>query len=88
MASLTLKNLPDHLLDLLRDRADKDRRSLNQQAIYLLERALLEADPMIEAQRQTDEWTQLAGLWESDLTPQEEIDMIYASRSAGRDIEL
>jgi plasmid stability protein len=40
MASITLKNVPDQLLNSLRERADRDRRSLNQQAILLLEQAL------------------------------------------------
>ena len=41
MASLTIKGIPDDLLDELRAEAERERRSLNQQAIYVLERALL-----------------------------------------------
>ena len=40
MASLTLKGLPDRLLERLRDRAKTERRSLNQQVIRMLEEAL------------------------------------------------
>lgn len=43
MASLTLKGIPDRLLQRLRERAEAERRSLNQQAIQLLETALDEA---------------------------------------------
>lgn len=42
MASLTLKGLPDDLKDRLAAIADRERRSLNQQAILLLERAVAE----------------------------------------------
>lgn len=40
MPSLTLKSIPDELMDRLRRLADEERRSLNQQAILLLEEAL------------------------------------------------
>lgn len=42
MASITLKGLPDDLKDRIQEMADRERRSLNQQAIYLLERAARE----------------------------------------------
>jgi hypothetical protein len=40
MASLTLKGIPPTVLEQLRRMAQEERRSLNQQAILLLERAL------------------------------------------------
>lgn len=45
MPSLTLKGVPDDVMDRLRRRADAERRSLNQQAIRLLETALDDARP-------------------------------------------
>lgn len=42
MASITLKGIPDTLKERLEELADRERRSLNQQAILLLERALAE----------------------------------------------
>ena len=42
MPALTLKCIPDDVMDQLRELADAERRSLNQQAILLLERALAE----------------------------------------------
>jgi len=44
MASITLKGLPDCLKSRLEEIAERERRSLNQQAILLLERAVRE-DP-------------------------------------------
>lgn len=41
MASLTIKGIPEELLEALRARAERERRSVNQQAIYVLEQALL-----------------------------------------------
>ena len=40
MAAITLKGLPDDLKAKIQELADRERRSLNQQAIHLLERAV------------------------------------------------
>ena len=40
MATLNIKNLPDHLHAQLRERARRERRSVSQEAISLLEAAL------------------------------------------------
>lgn len=45
MPSLTLKNIPRDVMERLRSLAGKERRSLNQQAILLLEQALEEKRP-------------------------------------------
>jgi plasmid stability protein len=42
MANLTIKNMPDDLYDQLRQKAAEDRRSLNGEAIFLLEQAVRE----------------------------------------------
>ncbi len=39
-SSLTLKGIPDELLEQLRTDAERERRSLNQQAIWILEQAM------------------------------------------------
>lgn len=40
MTTLTLKQVPPELLDQLRELAERERRSINQQAIVLLDQAL------------------------------------------------
>jgi predicted transcriptional regulator len=42
MAAITLKGIPEDLKERIQELADRERRSLNQQAIYLLERAVAE----------------------------------------------
>ena len=42
MPALTLKGIPEEVMDRIRELADTERRSLNQQAILLLERAVAE----------------------------------------------
>ena len=43
MPTLTLHNVPENLLDRIRELADIERRSINQQALVLLDRALDES---------------------------------------------
>ena len=40
MSTLTLKQVPESLLERLRAEAQRQRRSVNQQALYLLEQTL------------------------------------------------
>jgi len=42
MSALTLKGIPEDVMERLRKLAEVERRSLNQQAILLLERAVAE----------------------------------------------
>lgn len=92
MSSLTLKNVPEALLDELRERATSERRSLNQEALHLLEEALWrsprEASIDDEIRLQVEEWSKLAGRWKSDLPVEEEIAQILGSRTGGRPVDL
>jgi hypothetical protein len=93
MAALTLKNLPDDLLRDLREAADHDRRSLNQQVIHLLDAALRAAPHRTgalrsEAQAQVAAWRRLAGRWQSNEDRAAEAKRIAARRSAGRKVAL
>lgn len=50
MPTLQIRNCPQELYDLLILSAEKSRRSMNQQAIYLIEQALA-SDNIIKMQR-------------------------------------
>ncbi len=92
MTSLTLKNVPDKLMKALRKAAEGDRRSLNQEAMHLLEEALgkraevVTTRAKVEAQLET--WRKLAGKWQSDLSPEEEGRQIMDARSGGREVDF
>ena len=95
MPSLTIKDLPDPLWARLRQRAATDRRSLNREVIHLLERALAEAPAAPEAvalaeriEAQVRAWQTLAGRWDADREPAEEIGELYAARTPGRPVDL
>ena len=98
MPSLTLKDIPQPLMERLRVRASRDRRSLNREAIWLLEQMLdgsfdSGADPASEVSLERDvqvtAWQSLAGRWQGpDAEVDKLIDDIYQSRTQGRDVVL
>lgn len=94
MASITVKNIPEHLLDRVRKLAAKDHRSLNKEFLHLIELALRgeRADPAGRVREQVETqaaaWSELAGRWQSDLDKVAETEAIYAARSTGRPVDL
>lgn len=98
-ASLTLKSLPESLLDSLRSAADSAHRSLNKEVIHRLERSFdkpMKATMKTSANEwdkarvaeQVDAWKELSGSWESDLSIEAEIEALYAARTEGRKVGL
>lgn len=94
MPSLTLKDIPMPLMERLRTRAAHDQRSLNREAIWLLEQALAPSDdPAMrlrqECEAQLGVWRALAGRWQgSDQEVDELVADIYQSRTQGREFAL
>jgi len=93
MTALTLKNVPEDLLRALRGAAERDRRSLNQQIIHLLEAAISGGDRgevlrPAELQAQLAAWRKLAGQWQSDLDLPQETARVVGRRTRGRKVEL
>lgn len=90
MPSITLKEVPPELLDRLRAAAARQRRSLNQEALVLIQGALDVAESAEDrAQRQLDAWRRLAGSWQSDESFEDEVAAIYSARTPGRsDVKL
>lgn len=66
MASLTIKGIPDDLLDRLRKRAEQHRRSLNGEVLHLLERSTgatsIDPDAVLARVRSLQERTRLPPL--------------------------
>lgn len=96
MSSLTLKNLPVDLLERLRLRARQQRRSLNSEAVLLLEQAV-SGDPgdspaqagAMERDAQLAAWARLSGRWPGgDAALAAMAADIEASRTLGREIDL
>ncbi|HHT46287.1 MAG TPA: hypothetical protein GX004_03205 [Firmicutes bacterium] len=92
MANLTLRNIPEHLLERIRSLSIAERRSLNNEILVLLERALreytAEIDDDIFIEAQVDLWSKLAGEWEDPRSTDEIIAEIINNRSPGREVKL
>ena len=91
MSSITLKNLSGDLLDELREAAERDRRSLTQEIIHLLETSLRgrpTTAPRPDVKAQVAAWRKLAGKWESDIETTTEAARITKARSRGREVDL
>ncbi len=95
MPAITIEDIPEDLLERLRHRAARDKRSMNKEVLHLLDLALsgemAPSDAGTMARRIEDQvqaWTRLAGRWESDLETADEIERIYAARTLGRSVDL
>jgi plasmid stability protein len=92
MPSLTLKNLPEELLAALRAAAARDRRSVTQEIIHLLDIALQggqsPARDAADTEAQVAAWRKLAGKWTSDVDPATETKRIVERRTKGREVDL
>lgn len=69
MANLTIRNIPEDLLNNLRKLAQKERRSLNSEVLVLLEKSVMQDSlgknlDTISIDAQTELWSKLAGEWE------------------------
>jgi len=87
MSSITLKNVPETLLDILRDAAEREHRSLTQQIIHLLEVAVSGRVPSpghAAVDAQVAVWRRLAGVWPAEVDGTELMD----ARTAGREVDL
>lgn len=94
MPSLTIKDIPPRIMERLRVSAARDRRSLNREAIFLLEQALdTGLGPATQLQQERDAqlavWEELAGRWSGgDQEIDAMIEDIYQERSEGREVSL
>lgn len=95
MASITIRDLPDSVLEKVRILSKKHRRSMNSELLLLIERGLEHGEEWarkgsggLPPEMQSELWLQLAGSWEDDRSTEEIIEEIYASRTKGRPVSL
>jgi len=96
MANLTIRNIPDSILDRIRTLSAIERRSMNSEVLVLLEQAVRSyrssteqpTRPGPSPDAQSDIWERLVGKWEDERSAEEIIDDIYSSRTPGRSVDL
>jgi plasmid stability protein len=95
MASITIRNIPDEVLERIRALSSIERRSLNNEILVILERGTyseyeekLIKPKYLSKATQMEIWKQLAGTWEDSRSAKEIIEDIYSHRTAGREVQL
>ena len=96
MANVTIRNIPDSILEQIKTLSALERRSMNNEILVLLEQAVrlhhypseLPNDRPLSPETQTDIWRSLSGKWEDERSAEEIIEDIYENRTAGRNVDL
>ena len=91
MKSITVRNIPNEVLEAVRILSAKERRSLNNEILIIIENGLKSLCSSTGASAtilREDPWKKLAGKWKDKRSTEEIIDDIYSSRTIGRDIKL
>lgn len=78
MANLQVRDIDDRLYESLRERATREKRSISQEVILILEKYL--SRPNAYDVNSTDEFLSLFGAWVDDRDADEIIDDIRSSR--------
>lgn len=96
MPSLTVRDIPDTLLDRLRALSARERRSLNSEILVVMEAGLRKhtaegapsrPEPVVR-NVQLALWKKLAGKWEDERKTAEIIADIREARTPGREVSL
>jgi len=95
MANLTVRNIPDELLNKIRLLSILEKRSVNSEILMVLEKGLSkESDSVNYVKNQLSNdtqiklWQNLCGRWKDSRSTAEIISDILGSRSQGRRIDL
>ena len=93
MVNLTIRNIPDEIINKIKTLSHLEKRSLNNEILIILEKGLFNEinsrkNKKISKEAQVKLWEKLSGLWQDQRTTKQIIDDIYSQRSKGRDINL
>ena len=93
--NLTIRNIPDDVINKIRTISQMEKRSLNNEILLVLERGIQEEvrhffniKRNISKNVQINIWRRLSKEWQDDRTTDEIIDDIYNSRTLGREFQL
>ena len=93
--NLTIRNIPDNVINKIRTLSQMEDRSLNNEILFVLERGVQEKlqhsfdiKRNINKDNQIKIWMNLSHRWQDDRTTDEIISDIYNSRTLGREFQL
>lgn len=95
MANITVRNIPEEIIRKIRILSSKERRSLNNQILMVLEAGLekrMENDSKtqirVDKEAQLNIWDKLCGRWNDERTSAEIVDDIMEHRTEGRKVQI
>ena len=95
MPNITVRNIPDQIMDKIKTLSAIEKRSINNELLLLMEKGiekeLIELDAAgkkISPATQIQIWEELSGCWVDSKTTQEIITDILSCRTAGRTVNL
>lgn len=93
--NITVRDIPEEVISKLKTVSKKERRSLNSEILWLLEKGVdeevtrvISEKKMMTKDRQLDVWEKLAGSWDDDRSTAEIVNDIVEHRTLGREVEL
>jgi plasmid stability protein len=96
MTSITIRNIPNEIFDLVKTLAQTEKRSINNELVLLIEKAVgdyvgrnkIADENLISKETQLSLWKEIMGKWEDERTAEMIIKDIYESRTFGREVNL
>ena len=96
MPNLTIRDIPNDVLNKLRFISKTERRSINSEILIIIENGLknyicenvVQNSTVISKETQLELWSDILGKWEDNRRTEEIINDIYDNRTKGRDVEL
>ena len=95
MANITIRNIPDSVLEKIRTLSNIEKRSINSELLLLIETGLNEetkrkgdTENILPKETQLEIWDKLIGKWKDKRSSKEIIEDIYKNRTSGRQIDL
>ena len=95
MANITIRNIPQSVFDKLRLISKREKRSLNNEILHILELGLSRLEDEREKpgaplnkEAQIAIWRELSGKWADKRSAKAIIKEIYETRTPGREVEL
>lgn len=93
--NLTIRNIPEEVIEKIRTLSHMEKRSLNNEILLVLERGiqeevkhLLNIKRNISKEAQISIWKKLSKEWQDDRSTEEIISDIYDNRTIGREFQL
>jgi plasmid stability protein len=93
MINLTVRNIPDEVINKIKTLSEIKKRSMNNELLLIIEKGLekeisSKKNYKISKETQIRIWEKLSGNWADNRTTDEIINDIYSSRTEGRKVEL